>query len=219
LSDDTGWRLLRFHDAERDDASGEETMAAGVGWKVSATAGTNLQMATEFIKTSTETRRGCMAFEAAHRPVSPLNPAMVLLDPVVQISAGPVFRVFVQLSPDRARVTVMTIRRDTRGNDAGHRFGRSKECLRRLHVARFAQPHIDQRAEAIDGTIKVAPAAVHLDICLVDIPTLSDPALAPLPEAVDQGRCELRLPAAGRLVAEFDPRIRNISGGSRRLSL
>ena len=78
---------------------------------------------------------------------------MVLLDPIIQILVRPVFHAFVQFGPDRAWVTVMTIRRDTRGGDAGHGFGGSKECLRRLHVALLAQPDVDKGTKTINGTI------------------------------------------------------------------
>jgi hypothetical protein len=76
-------RLSRFHDAERDDATGEETMAAGGGWNVSAAARARMQMVTEFVKTSTEARRGVMVLKAAHRSVSSFDPAMILLDPII----------------------------------------------------------------------------------------------------------------------------------------
>ena len=48
---------------------------------------------------------------------------MVLFDSIVQILIGPMFYTRIQFSPDRAWVTVVTVRRDTRGSDAGHRFG------------------------------------------------------------------------------------------------
>ena len=40
---------------------------------------------------------------------------MVLLDPIIQILVRLVFHAFVQFGPARAWVTVMAIRRDTRG--------------------------------------------------------------------------------------------------------
>ena len=92
-------------------------------------------MVTEFVESSTETRSGFRAFEAAHRSVAPLDPAMVLLNPIIQILVGPAFHAFVQFSPDRARIAVVTVRRDTRGSDAGHGFGGAEERLGRLHVA------------------------------------------------------------------------------------
>ena len=145
-----------------------------------------------------------MTLEAAHWSISSLDPAMVLLDPIVQILVRSVFHAFVQFGPDRARVTIMTIRRDTRGDDACHSFGRSKERLRRRHVALLAQPDVDKATETINGTIKVAPAAAHFDICLVNVPTLSDPALSPPPKAGYQRRGKLGFPITDRLVAELD---------------
>src|ERR1700687_5195937 len=105
-----------------------------------------MQVVMEFVETSTEARRGVMTLEPAHRSVSSFDPTMVLLDPIVQILVGPVLHPFVQLGPDRARVTVVSVRRDTRGNDAGHNFSRSKERFRGLHVARLAQPHVNPSA-------------------------------------------------------------------------
>jgi hypothetical protein len=54
---------------------------------------------------------------------------MVLFDSIVQILISPVFYTCIQFTPDRARVTVVTVRRDTRGRDAGHRFGRSENAF------------------------------------------------------------------------------------------
>src|ERR1700722_14613913 len=163
------------------------------------------QVVAEFVETSAEARCGLLALETAHRSVSSFDPAMVLLNSVIQILVGPVFHGFVQLSPDRARVTIVSIRRDTRRNDAGHRIGRPKERLRRFHVAVFAQPHVDKGTKTINGTIKITPVSIHLDIRLVNVPTLSDPAFTPTPEVVDQGWSKLRLPIANGLITEFDP--------------
>ena len=62
---------------------------------------------------------------------------MVLFDLLGQILISPLFSSTIQFSPDRARVTVVTVRRDTGGSDAGHRFGRSEERLGRRH-SRFS---------------------------------------------------------------------------------
>src|SRR5580700_374554 len=164
-----------------------------------------MEITAELVETSTETRCGFMTFEAAHRSVSSLDPAMVLLDPIIQILVRPVFHAFVQFGPDRAWVTVMTIRRDTRGGDAGHGFGGSKECLCRPHVAVLAQPDVVKGNTTINGTIKIAPVSVHLDVCLVNVPTLSDQAFTPPPEAIDQRWRQLRFPVPDSFVAEFDP--------------
>src|ERR1700722_19324822 len=145
-----------------------------------------------------------MTFEAAHRSVSFLDPAMVLLDPIVQILIGPVFHALVQFGSDRARVTVVAIGCDPRGDDAGHRFGRSKERLRGRHVTRLAQPDVHKGTETINGMLKIAPAATQLDVCLVNVPSLSNPAFTPPPEVVDQGGRQFRFPVPDSFVAEFD---------------
>src|ERR1700676_1805342 len=108
-------------------------------------------MITEIVKTSTEARCGFITFEATHWSVSPLDPAMVLLDPIIQILVRPVFYAFVQFGPDRARVTIMTIRRDTRGGDARHGFGRSKKCLPPPHVGFFVQPDFAKETKRTRG--------------------------------------------------------------------
>jgi len=145
-----------------------------------------------------------VTFEATHRPVSSLDPTMVLFDSIVQILISPMFYTRIQFSPDRAWVTVVTVRRDTRGSDAGHRFGRSEERLGCRHVTLLAQPDVDKGARTIDGTIKIAPSTVHLDVCLVNVPALADPPCTAPPEVIDEGRRQLRLPIANRLIAEFD---------------
>src|SRR5271163_3372025 len=129
---------------------------------------------------------------------------MVLFDSIVQILISPMFYTRIQFSPDRAWVTVVTVRRDTRGSDAGHRFGRSEERLGCRHVALLAQPDVDKGTRTIDGTIKIAPSTVHLDVCLVNVPALADPPFTPPPEVIDEGRRQLRLPIANRLIAEFE---------------
>ena len=81
-------------------------------------------------------------------------------------------------------------------------------------MSRFlAQPDVDKGTRTIDGTIKIAPSTVHLDVCLVgNLPALARSALyAAAGGRIDEGRRQLRLPIANRLIAEFDSRIRNIS--------
>jgi hypothetical protein len=162
-------------------------------------------MVAEFVVTSTEASGGLWTLEASHRSVSSFDAAMVLLDLIVQVPVGPVFNSRAQFGPYRTRVTVMTVRRDTRWNDAGHSFGRSKERLRRGHVARLAQPNVDQGTGTIDRPVQIAPTAIDLDVRLVSVPTLSDPSFTPTPEFVDQGWSEFGFPVADRFVRELNP--------------
>jgi hypothetical protein len=55
-----------------------------------------------------------------------------------------------------------------------------------------------------DGTIKIAPPTVHLDVRLVNVPTLANTPFTPPPQAIDEDWRQLRLPIANRLIAEFD---------------
>jgi hypothetical protein len=107
-------------------------------------------MVAEFVESATETRSGFRAFETAHGSVSTLDPAMVLLDPIIQILVGAVLHAVVQFGPDRARITIVTVRRDRRGGDAGHGFGGAEKRLRRLHVAGLAQPDVDRTDQSRD---------------------------------------------------------------------
>jgi hypothetical protein len=49
-----------------------------------------MQIATEFVETSTGAGGSLMAFETSHRPVTFIDPTMVLPDPIIQIPVGPV---------------------------------------------------------------------------------------------------------------------------------
>src|SRR4249920_3648440 len=106
---------------------------------------------------------------------------------------------------DRASMTVVPIRCDTRGTNAGHCFGRTKERIRRRHVACLAESYIDQGTTPIDGAVKITPLALNLDIRLINVPAASDPAFTPPPQAVDQEWGELPLPVPNGLVTELNP--------------
>ena len=80
-------------------------------------------MIAKLVEASTEARGGIGTFEAAHRSVSSFDTAMVLLNTIVQVLVGSMFHAIVQFSPDRAWITVVPIRGDTRWGDASHRPG------------------------------------------------------------------------------------------------
>src|SRR3954470_24937855 len=89
--------------------------------------------------------------EAAHGPVSAFQAAVVLLQPIVEVAAGPVPHRLAQLGADGARIAVAavgggSVRRYTRDG-----LGGAEERLRRRHVAAVAEQHIDERAGAVDG--------------------------------------------------------------------
>jgi hypothetical protein len=141
------------------------------------------------------------------------------LQAVIEVSTGSVLHAVTQLRADRTRVTVMAIRDYPIRNHIGDGLGGLEERLRGRHVAVLAEHHIDQRAVTVDGTIKIAPVPVHLDVGLVDVPAFPDLAAPATAQTFSQCRGELGLPVADRLMTETMPRIRNISSRSRRLSL
>src|SRR3984957_9952518 len=102
-----------------------------------------------------EVARRSWALEPAHRAVAAFNTAMILLQSVVEILAVAMPNTGAQDRPDRAGITVMPIRGDPIGRDAGDHRGRLEERLRGGHVAVLAEQHVDQRARAIDGTIEI----------------------------------------------------------------
>jgi hypothetical protein len=59
------------------------------------------------VEASTEPGSRLATLEPAHRLISTLDAAMILLDPVVQILVGPMVHSFAEFSPDRPWVTVV----------------------------------------------------------------------------------------------------------------
>jgi hypothetical protein len=129
---------------------------------------------------------------------------MILLQPVIEILAVAMPHISPQDHPDRAGVTVMPIRGDPVGRDAGDHLGRLEERLRGGHVPVLAEHHVDQRARAIDGTVEITPLAVNFDVGLVDIPTAAGLATSASPQTFGQRRRELGFPVTNRLMAEHD---------------
>src|SRR6185437_14549376 len=111
-------------------------------------------------------QRAC-DFEPSHRLVSALDAAMIVLNPVVEITAGPMARAVAEFGLDRPWVAVVPVRRDPRRRDAGDRFGGTEECLGGRHLACFAQPDVHERAGGVDGAIEIAPATLDFDVRLV----------------------------------------------------
>src|SRR6202041_1465341 len=129
---------------------------------------------------------------------------MILLQSVVEILAVTMPHTCAQHRPDRARITVMPIRGDPIGRDAGDHLGRREERLRGGHVAVLAEHHVDQRAGAIDGTVEITPVSLNLDVCLINVPAPPRLAASASPQMFSHRRCELGFPVANRLVAEHD---------------
>jgi EamA-like transporter family len=116
------------------------------------------------------------ALEPQHGSRPALDPAVVLLDQVVEPAAAPVPGEAPELAvalhlPDRAGVALEAV------GDDGPRVARvlateclAEEALGRLLVARGAEQEVDRLPGAVDGPVQVAPAPADPDEGLVDVP-------------------------------------------------
>jgi hypothetical protein len=150
-------------------------------------AGTRAEEAAQFIVCATEPSGGSGAFEAPHWSVAPFDAAVVLLQPVIQVSTGSVPHAFAQRGADRPGVAVVAVCRDPVRCHAGHRLGRAEERLSGRHVAVLAEQHVDQVPVPVDGAIEIAPAPVHFQVCLIDGPAAAHLAAPAPPQILGQG--------------------------------
>ena len=152
----------------------------------SAVSGGNMMMGAEaeteevpqFVVASTEPPCRVRALEPAHWLVAAFDATMILLQSVVEVTAGAVLHVLPQRRTDRTRVAVVPVGGHPFRRDAGDCLGRSEERFRGNHVAVLAEHHVDQRPVAVNGAIEIAPLSVHLDISLVDVPATTNFAAA-----------------------------------------
>jgi DDE domain len=112
----------RFHDGQHRRGAAERAKSAMIGGNMLVVAGPGTEEVAQLVVSSAEPSRRSRALEAVHGSVSALDAAMILLDSVVHVLAGPVPNPLAQLGADRARVAVMAIRRDPVWPDAGHRL-------------------------------------------------------------------------------------------------
>jgi hypothetical protein len=147
-----GWRARRLYD-------GDGEQSAAVVRNVLVVAGAGAEKGAELIVSSTEPLGGPEGLEAAHTSCAPFHAAVVLLQPVVLVGAGPVLDVAAQGRADRARIGAVPVRGDAVGDQAGGGLGRAEEGLGGRHVPVPAEQGVDQVAVAVDRAIQVAPPA------------------------------------------------------------
>ena len=167
-------------------------------------SGAGTEEVAQLVVGATEFASRSRALEPAHRTIAAFDATMILLQAVIEIRAVAMPNTCAQGRPDRARITVVPIRGDPVGCDAGDHLGRLEERLRGGHTAMFAEHHVDQRAGAISGAVEITPLPVDLDIGLVHIPASARLAASASPQTFSQRRRELGFPVANRLVAEHD---------------
>src|SRR5215212_8245888 len=157
----------------------EVKQATAFGWDMLVVTGAGAKEVAQLVMASTEALRRGEAFEAAHTSDAAFDAAVVLLQPVVPVGAGPMRNPSAERGADRPRVGAVPVRGDAVGDQAGGGLGRAEEGLRRRHVAALAEQGVDQVAVPVDGPIEVTPAAPHLQVGLIDEPGAA--AVPPLP--------------------------------------
>src|SRR4051812_49403882 len=116
------------------------------------------------------------ALKAEHGPGQALDPAVVLLDPIIEPAPTPVPGEAPQLAfllhvPQRARVA-----REAVGHDLARvagmlpAEGTLEEALCCLLVPLGAEQEVDRLARSIDGPVQVAPFPADPDVSLIDVP-------------------------------------------------
>src|SRR5918998_6860256 len=108
-------RSSSCQDGEHGRGPAKEAQSAAVCGDMLVVTGAGTEDVPELVVPSAEPGRGSGALEAAHRSVAAFEAPVVLLQPVVQVAAGPVPHPFAQLGPDRPRVAVVTVGRDPLG--------------------------------------------------------------------------------------------------------
>src|ERR1700743_2938092 len=122
-----------------------------IGGNMLVAIGPRSEVVAEFVVASTKPGSGLAALEPSHWLVSALDAAMILLNPVVEIAAGPMARTVAEFGLDRPWVAVVPVCRDPRRRDGGDRFGGPEECPGGRHVACFAQSDVHEHAGGVDG--------------------------------------------------------------------
>src|SRR5262245_15268892 len=108
-------------------------------------------------KTDTETCGRGVALKSSHGTVTPFDPSMVLLQPVVQIALGSMRHVVPKVVADCPRIGIMPIGRNALGRHPAQRPGRAKAGLGCHEVAGMAQPCIYKVPIPVTGTVEVTP--------------------------------------------------------------
>src|SRR5215213_7996987 len=116
------------------------------------------------------------ALKAEHGPGQVLDPAVVLLDPVVEPAAPPVPGKAPQLAlllhlAQRAGIALEAVGDDlARVAGVLPSEGTLEEALGCLLVPLGAEQEVDRLAGAVDGPVQVAPLPADPDVSLVDVP-------------------------------------------------
>ena len=129
--------------------------------------GSGSQKVADLVEGAAEAMSRIEILEAAHRPVAPLHPSVILFDYVVFILTGAMVDVRAEFLGNGSGIAGMAVGGDLLGLDLGDRSGRAEECLGRGHVAGFAEVDVDQVAVAVDRPVQIAPLSGDFEVGLI----------------------------------------------------
>jgi hypothetical protein len=150
---------------------GERLIAVGLG----------AQKGSHLVEQAAEARSHGAMFEPAHGAIPLFDPAMILLQMVIQVSIGPMLHLVPEDMANGTWVRIVTIRGDALRGHASARPRSTEERLRRGEVAGVAEAHVHEVPVSINRPVEVLPPPVNTHIGLVHVPTGSHRAVAPLP--------------------------------------
>src|SRR4051795_12607767 len=102
-----------LQDGQHGRGPPEVEESAAIGGNMLVMAGAEAEKVAQFIVSATEPSGGSGAFEAPHGSIATFDAPVILLQPVVQVGAGPVPHIFAQLGADRSGATVVAVGRDS----------------------------------------------------------------------------------------------------------
>src|SRR5215217_8813482 len=114
-------RLRGLEHGERAAGTTEVKQATAVGGDGLVVAGARAEEVAELVVASTEPVRRHEALEPAHTSDPAFDAAVILLEPVVPVRAGPVHDPPAERAADRPRVGAVTVRGDARRGLPGDR--------------------------------------------------------------------------------------------------
>ena len=123
-----------------------------------------------------------------HRPHSPLDSTVILLDAIVevgtlpdsdrlQLASRPILKPVCGVTgQDRFTISLTAVDHDPLGS-AMPLKGLAQEPLGSSQIAPLAEPELDGVPDAIDSSIEIFPLASNFDVSLVNVPLGSDGSL------------------------------------------
>ena len=94
--------------------------------------------------------------KAQYRVIPLFHPAVILLDPPIEIGAAAMLDFAAKHLADRARIRIVAIAGDLRGTFLDNGESATKEALGCRHIPRRTEHRVDQIAFAINRTIQVS---------------------------------------------------------------